>query len=126
MCIRNHMRVEVQRGLDRSVPQLLLRDLGGYADVVQDRSMNVTQLMPRHALKPCCLCRRPQNAFQKITLAVRSARLVRDEQAFHVPFGGEPLAMLIQEYACVWTDWDGASTTLVRSLFNLAVEDGFR
>src|SRR6266550_26853 len=79
MCIRNQMSVEVQRGLDRSVPQLLLRDLGGYADVVQDRSMNVTQLMPRHALKPCCLCRRPQHAFQKITLAVRSARLVREE-----------------------------------------------
>src|SRR5438105_8538996 len=58
-----------------------LRDLGGYADVVQDRSMNVTQLMPRHALKPCCLCRRPQHAFQKITLAVRSARLVRDRKS---------------------------------------------
>jgi len=37
------MRIKVQRGLDRSVPQLLLRDLGGYADVVQDRSMYVTQ-----------------------------------------------------------------------------------
>ncbi len=59
------MRIKVRRGLDRSVPQLLLRDLGGYADVVQDRSMYVTQLMPRHAIKPCCLCRRPQHAFQK-------------------------------------------------------------
>ena len=38
------MRIKVQRGLDRSVPQLLLRDLGGYADVVQDRSMYVTAI----------------------------------------------------------------------------------
>jgi len=40
------MRVKVQRGLDTSVPQLLLRDLGGYADIVQDASVYVAKLMP--------------------------------------------------------------------------------
>jgi len=30
----NRMRVEVQRSLDSRVSQLLLRDLGGYADIV--------------------------------------------------------------------------------------------
>jgi len=58
VCVWNRMRIQVQRGLDRSVPQLLLRNLGWCANVVQDRSMYVTQLMPRHALKSCCLCRR--------------------------------------------------------------------
>jgi hypothetical protein len=53
MCIRNRMSVKVQRGLDSSVSQLLLRDLGGYADIVQDRGVYVAKLMPRHALKPC-------------------------------------------------------------------------
>src|SRR5207253_2863801 len=52
MCIRNHMRVEVQLGLDRSVPQLLLRALGGYAAVVQGRVRKVTTSMPREAPKP--------------------------------------------------------------------------
>src|SRR5947209_277036 len=45
------MRVKVQRGLDSGVPQLLLRNLGGYADIVQDRSVYVAKLMPRYALK---------------------------------------------------------------------------
>jgi hypothetical protein len=57
------MRVKVQRGFDTSVSQLLLRDLGGYADIVQDGSVYVAKLMPRHALKPCRLCSRPQHAF---------------------------------------------------------------
>jgi hypothetical protein len=34
VCIWNRMCVKVQRGLDGSVPQLLLRNLRGYADVV--------------------------------------------------------------------------------------------
>jgi hypothetical protein len=34
MGIWNRMGVEVQRGLDSGMPQLLLRDLGGHADVV--------------------------------------------------------------------------------------------
>jgi len=73
------MRVKVQRGFDAGISQLLLRDLGGHADIVQDRSVYVTQLMPRYSLKSCRLCRRPQHAFQKITLAVQSAQLVREE-----------------------------------------------
>jgi len=63
VCVWNRMRVEVQRGLDGRVSQLLLRDLGGYADIVQDGSVYVAKLMPRHALKPCRLCRRPQHTF---------------------------------------------------------------
>ena len=59
VCVWNRMCAKVQRSFDRSMPQLLLRNLGGYANVVQHRSMYVTQLMPRHALQPCCLCRRP-------------------------------------------------------------------
>ncbi len=41
------MRVQVQRGLNGRVSQLLLRDLGGYADIVQDESVHVAKLMPR-------------------------------------------------------------------------------
>jgi len=63
VCIRNRMRAKVQRGLDSSVSQLLLRNLGGYADIMQDRSVYVAKLMPRYALKPCRLCSRPQHAF---------------------------------------------------------------
>lgn len=44
MCVWNRVRVKVQRGLDSSVSQLLLRDLGGYADVVRDGSVDVTKL----------------------------------------------------------------------------------
>src|SRR6266568_5684164 len=43
----NRMRVQVQRGLNGRVSQLLLRDLGGYADIVQDESVHVAKLMPR-------------------------------------------------------------------------------
>jgi len=67
--------IKVQRGLDRSVPQLLLRDLGGYADVVQDRSMYVTQLMSRHAIKPCGLCRRPQHYSRGAVRPIGSGRV---------------------------------------------------
>jgi len=51
--------VKVQRGLDSSVSQLLLRDLGGYADIVQDGSVYVAKLMPRYSLKPSRLRSRP-------------------------------------------------------------------
>jgi hypothetical protein len=34
VCIWNRMGVKIQRGLNSSVPQLLLRNLGGYANVV--------------------------------------------------------------------------------------------
>jgi hypothetical protein len=44
MCIRNGVSVKVQRGLDSSVSQLLLRDLGGYTDTVQDGSVYVAKL----------------------------------------------------------------------------------
>ena len=63
VCVWNRMRIQVQRGFDRSVSQLLLRDLGGYADIVQDGSVYVAKLMPRDPLKPCRLCSRLQNAF---------------------------------------------------------------
>jgi len=43
----NRMRVQVQRGLNGRVSRLLLRDLGGYADVVQDGSVHVAKFMPR-------------------------------------------------------------------------------
>ena len=35
VCVWNRMRVEVQRGFDSSVSQLLLRDLSGHADIVK-------------------------------------------------------------------------------------------
>jgi hypothetical protein len=73
------MCVEIQRGFDSSVSQLLLSDLSGNADVVQDRCVYVTQLMPRHALEPCRFCSRPQDALQKIAFAVRTAQLVGEE-----------------------------------------------
>lgn len=73
------MRVKIQRGFDSSVPQPLLRDLGGDANVVKDRSVDVTQLMPRHAPDPCRFCSRPQDALQKIAFAVRTAQLVGEE-----------------------------------------------
>ena len=57
------MRVKVQRGFDAGMAQLLLRDLGGYADIVQDGSVYVAKLMPRHSLKPCRFRSRPQHAF---------------------------------------------------------------
>jgi len=63
VCIWNRMRVKVQRGRDTSVSQLLLRDLGGYSDIVQDGSVYVAKLMPRHSLKPCSLRSRPQHTF---------------------------------------------------------------
>ena len=63
MCIRNRVSVKVQRGLDSSVSQLLLRDLGGYTDIVQDGSVYVAKLMPRYSLKPCRLRSRPQHAY---------------------------------------------------------------
>jgi hypothetical protein len=47
------MSVEVERSRDGRVSQLLLRNLGGYADIVQGGSVYVAKLMPRHALKPC-------------------------------------------------------------------------
>jgi hypothetical protein len=36
VCLWNRIGVEVQRGRDSGVSQLLLRDLGGHANVVQD------------------------------------------------------------------------------------------
>ena len=58
VCLRNRMRVDVQRGLDTSVPQLLLRNFGRYTDVVKGRSVYVTKLVPRNAPKPCRLSSR--------------------------------------------------------------------
>jgi len=63
VCVWNRMRVEVQRSLDSRVSQLLLCDLGGYADIVQDGSVYVAKLVPRYSLKPCRLRRRPQHTF---------------------------------------------------------------
>src|SRR6266568_4871341 len=47
VCAWNRMLVQVQRGLNGRVSRLLLRDLGGYADIVQDESVHVAKFMPR-------------------------------------------------------------------------------
>ena len=43
------VRVDVERRLDARVPELLLRDLHRHAQIVEQRRMNVAELMPRHA-----------------------------------------------------------------------------
>ena len=73
------MGVEIQRGFDSRVSQLLLSDLGGNADVIQERCMYMAQLMPRNALDPCRFCSRPQDALQNIACAARAAQLVWEE-----------------------------------------------
>jgi len=46
------VRVDVERRLDARVPELLLRDLHRHAQIVEQRRMNVAELMPRHAPEP--------------------------------------------------------------------------
>ena len=43
------VRVDVERRLNARVPELLLRDLHRHAQIVEQRRMNVAELMPRHA-----------------------------------------------------------------------------
>jgi hypothetical protein len=38
----------IQRGCDARVPQLVLRDLHGDSEIVQERRVNVAELMSRH------------------------------------------------------------------------------
>ncbi len=52
------VRVDVERRLDARVPELLLRDLHRHAQIVEQRRMNVAELMPRHASEPCAFRRR--------------------------------------------------------------------
>jgi len=52
---RDRVYVHFERGFNGSVAELLLSDLGRNAKVMQQRRMNVAQLMPRHAADPCGL-----------------------------------------------------------------------
>ena len=52
------VRVDVERRLDGRVPELLLRDLHRHAEIVEQRRMNVAELMPRHAPEPRAFRRR--------------------------------------------------------------------
>lgn len=42
------MRVDVERRLNARVPELLLCDLHRHLQIVQERRVNVAELMPRH------------------------------------------------------------------------------
>ena len=46
------VRVDVERRLNPRVPELLLRDLHRHAQIVEQRRMNVAELMPRHSTEP--------------------------------------------------------------------------
>ena len=46
------VRVDVERRRNARVPELLLRDLHRYAEVVEQGRMNVAELMPRHSTEP--------------------------------------------------------------------------
>ena len=48
----NDVRVDVERRLDARVPELLLRDLHRHAEIVEQRRVDVAELMPRNASQP--------------------------------------------------------------------------
>ena len=47
----NHVSVVVQSRFRACVPQLLLSDLGRNAEIVQERRVNVAELVPCHPTK---------------------------------------------------------------------------
>ena len=52
------VRVDIQRRRDARVSELLLRDLHRHAEIVEQRRVNVAELMPRHAPEPRAFRRR--------------------------------------------------------------------
>ena len=52
------VRVDVERRLDARVPELFLRDLHRHAQIVEQRRVDVPELMPRHGSEPCTFRRR--------------------------------------------------------------------
>jgi hypothetical protein len=60
------VRVDVERRRDARVPELLLRDLHGHSQVVEQRRMNVAKLVPRHSPQPRAYCLRLQDLPQDL------------------------------------------------------------
>jgi len=58
------VRVDVERRLDARVPELLLRDLHQHAQIVEQRRVDLAELMPRHASEPRALRYRLEHALQ--------------------------------------------------------------
>src|SRR5262249_54924985 len=79
------VRVDVERRRDAPVPELLLGNLDRHAKVVEQRRVNVAELMPRYSTEPGGFARRLQDVVQQLRLASRLP--VRGELLNHEKFG---------------------------------------
>jgi hypothetical protein len=76
----DNVRVDVERRLDARVPELLLRDLHRHTEIVEQRRVNVAELMPRHASESRAFRRPSEHALQQLRFAERFAPLVREDE----------------------------------------------
>ena len=74
------MRVNPKCGADARVAELLLRDLCRDFEVVEQRRMDVPELMPRQAPEPDFPRRRLQNPRQHLRLPQRIALAIAEDQ----------------------------------------------
>jgi hypothetical protein len=74
------VRIDVERRRDARVPELLLRDLDRRLEVVQERRMNVVELMPRHPTESRLLGGGLQHVAQQLRLSQRFAAAVPEHQ----------------------------------------------
>ena len=78
------VRVDIQRRRDTRVSELLLRDLHRHPEVIEQRRMNVEELMPRHSSQPGLARGRLQNPRQQFRLTERFTVPVAEQQSVRI------------------------------------------
>jgi hypothetical protein len=59
---------------------LFLRDLGGHAQIIEERRMDMPELVPRHAPQPCRCCYGLKHALEHLGFAEWLAVRISEQQ----------------------------------------------
>src|SRR5690349_3213434 len=76
----NRVRIDPKRRRNAAVPELLLSDLDRHLQVVEQRRVNVAELMPRHCAEPSRFRCRLQHPREQLRLTQRVALSIAEHQ----------------------------------------------